>query len=402
MMLTSLLLALSSAAMLAAALPAPAALNVVDLHNFDSNSGYAPNAGIITDSKGRMFGTTPVGGAEVGPCFNTGCGTVYELAFDKGSWKLTVLYNFQDGGDGYAPNAPVTAGPHGTLFGYTGSGNYGVVWQLTPPSGRTGDWTFQILYSFAGGADGNLLYVASPVVWLNGALYGIASGGSDNCGSPGCGSLYRLTPPRSGKGSWAFRTLYGFTGGSDGGMPGWIAGLKGQHALYVATAKGKGAIVQLTPSGEGNWSASVISTFKGGTDGDAPGNLVVAPDGTIYGTAKTGYTGNVFALSDGSGNWSRTTIARISMKGYGPTSLAFGSNGTLIGAVYGDADYFAGGAFKLTPDGSKWKYSELIEFALDNHPWHQPNNVVVGREGVLYGVVNGSDWNAGSVFELYR
>jgi hypothetical protein len=80
--------------------------------------------------------------------------------------------------------------------------------------------------------------------------------------------------------------------------------------------------------------------------------------------------------------------------------LAEGAAGSLIGAIEGDFDFFAGSVFQLTPPagGGGWTYSELWNF---NHgPDRNPLNVVTGLGGNLFGVLEGGDSSNGSLFEL--
>ncbi|HLY05875.1 MAG TPA: hypothetical protein VKR31_09025 [Rhizomicrobium sp.] len=386
--------ALSAALVLGLANSAAAHMRATDLLNFNQQSGYGPWSGIVTNDRGTLFGTNNGGGT--GPCDGgAGCGTIYALSPPKkggGSWTLNVLYDFQNAGDGSFPEAPVTLGPKGSLFGYPAAGSYGTVFQLVPPGKGGGNWSYNVLYTF-NGANGNLLYVIAPLVWSGGALYGIASGGSTACGQiPGCGSVFRLRPDESG--NWTEKTLFGFTGGSTGGEADSIVASGEGPSLYVATIYGNGAVVELAPSGHGAWTETVLTTFHGGKDGRDPGNLVVAPDGTIYGTAAK----QVFQLVNTGGTWTRTNIAEVAYHGYGPASLALGPNGTLIGVTDGDVDFYPGNVFQLTPSNGTWSLKQLWSF--NNGPDRNPVGVTTGLGGHLFGVLNGGDSDNGSVFEL--
>lgn len=387
------ILALSGALAMGIAGSANAHVQALDLLDFDQQSGYGPWSGIIADSNGTLFGTNTGGGN--GPCdAEAGCGTIYALEppqMGGQSWTLDVLYNFQNDGDGWFPEAPVTLGPKGSLFGYPAAGSYGTVFQLVP--GGNGNWTYNVLYTFDG-TDGNLLYVTAPLVWHQKALYGIASGGSDVCGSLGCGSVFRLTPPASGSGSWTEETLYRFSGGASGGEPDSIVASGQRKSLYVATGYGKGAVVEIAPSSQGGWTETVITPFRGGSDGSDPANLLVAADGTIYGTAAH----EVFQLVYAKGTWTRTNIATVSYHGYGPASLALRANGALIGVTEGDVDFYPGNVFQLAPSNGTWSLKQLWSF--NNGPDRNPVGVTTGLGGNLYGVLNGGDSDNGSVFEL--
>ncbi len=372
------------------------------LFEFDYASGYSPGAGIVVDRHGTIFGTTDIGGN--GPCTGgAGCGTVFALSPPSGggSWVFNKLYDFQGGQDGSVPSAPLTVAPDGAVYGYTTGGTYGTVFRLLPPTSPGNSWTFQILYIFTGQTDGDLLSVYSPLVFRHGALFGIASGGSSACGQFGCGSVFRLTPSSSGQ--WTLKTLFRFTGGDDGGKPNWIVAPDDAHPLYVSTWQGHGAVVEISPAGSGQWTETVISQFMGDGDGRNPSAVVLRSDGVLFGLAYGHHEGLVFQLtppSPGIPEWTRTTIAAVSHNGWGPVSLAEGPMGSLIGAIEGDFDFFAGSVFQLTPpaSGDTWNYTELWNF--NEGPDRNPLNVVTGRGGNLFGVLEGGDSSNGSLFEL--
>lgn len=396
------LLAMAGAALLASALALPAAARdrVTGLFEFDNVSGYAPVGGVITDRRGTVFGTTAAGGN--GPCSGgVGCGTVYALSRAGGTWQLDVLYNFQDGEDGAAPVAQLTLGPKGSLFGYDAYSANGVVFQLSPPTTKGDAWSFQILYDFGSGTKGNLRSELSPLIWHGNALYGVAYGGAQTCGEAGCGSVFRLTPPKSGNGSWTEKTLIAFAGGAGSGEPNWIAGPDGNGSFYVSTSLDNGAVAQVSPpAGKGPWTETVLTNFNGGNDGGQPTNLVWTAAGTLYGTANATKAGLAFELADTGNGWNRTNIARIAHGNFGPSSLAAGPDGTLVGAIFGYVDVFTGAVFQLSPpqNGGKWTYAELCNFT--DGPDYFPINVVTGKGGHLYGVLNGGDESSGGLFEV--
>jgi len=384
------------------AMPANAGEKAIGLFEFDQASGDYPDGGVITDSHGTIFGTTTFGGN--GPCFGgSGCGTVFSLSppSGQGQWTLNVLYNFQGGEDGGLPQAQLTLGPHGSLFGFNSYSSQGTVFQLSPPAVKTDPWTFQIIYVFTNGEVASLAGTYSPLIWHHNALYGIAYGGSQTCGQFGCGRVFRLKPPTGGSGSWTRSTLFKFAGGTTSGDPSWIVGPDSGGSFYVSTVLGNGAVVQISPSaGTSAWSENVLTTFNGGDDGSYPTSLVLTLDGTLYGIANANKAGLAFELTDGGGTWTRTNIAGIAHHYYGPNSLAAGTNGSLIGTIWGDVDFFPGTVFQLTPpvNGGAWTYAELANF---NHgPDRNPVNVVTGRGGHLFGVLNGGDSGFGGLFEV--
>ena len=114
----------------------------VVLHSFDGTDGQGPNAGVIRDSAGNLYGTAYNGGA-------SGYGVAYKFDASRG---LTVLHSFTDGADGANPAGPVIRDSEGNLYGTTANGgkfSYGVVYKLDTSGSET------VLHSFrAGGGRG--------------------------------------------------------------------------------------------------------------------------------------------------------------------------------------------------------------------------------------------------------
>jgi hypothetical protein len=92
------------------------------LHAFTSFDGAFPEAGLIADSSGNLYGTTRAGGEAciVVNRFRFPCGTVFKL-LPTGAWD-GVLYNFNLGTDGANPVADLYADSKGNLFGTTVNG----------------------------------------------------------------------------------------------------------------------------------------------------------------------------------------------------------------------------------------------------------------------------------------
>jgi len=76
-------------------------------------------------------------------CNGSGCGVVFELQRnDNGQWKPENVYTpFTGGNDGGSPIAGLVSDSFGHLYGTTwlgGAQSSGVVFELTPVSGRLG------------------------------------------------------------------------------------------------------------------------------------------------------------------------------------------------------------------------------------------------------------------------
>jgi len=95
----------------------------------DGNDGANPEAGLIRDKTGNLYGTTYAGGPS--RCQHSGCGTVFKVALDG---TETVLYAFKKLRYGQQPNAALLAGKDGLLYGTAtagGANNDGVVFSVT-------------------------------------------------------------------------------------------------------------------------------------------------------------------------------------------------------------------------------------------------------------------------------
>jgi uncharacterized repeat protein (TIGR03803 family) len=149
------------------------------LHTFGGADGSDPQAGLMADTGGNLYGTTTLGGVY-------GNGVVFELSppvAGQSAWTESVLHSF-DGTDGANPDADVMSDGAGNLFGTTvtgGANNDGVVFELSPPGAGHTVWTERVLYSFDG-ANG-----AEPLAGLitdgAGNLYGTTrEGGANNDG----------------------------------------------------------------------------------------------------------------------------------------------------------------------------------------------------------------------------
>jgi len=100
-----------------------------------SNGGrLASYSGVVLDQQGNLYGTTLQGGTG---CNYPGCGIVFKLAPQSdGSWKETVLHNFESADDGSYSAAGVILDKMGNLYGTTNYGGgefgYGTVFEITP------------------------------------------------------------------------------------------------------------------------------------------------------------------------------------------------------------------------------------------------------------------------------
>jgi uncharacterized repeat protein (TIGR03803 family) len=196
------------------------------VYSFSYRKGRFPQAGLIVDPTGNLYGTTPSGGV----CDI--CGTVFKLTPQAdGSWKASLLYGFRLGADGYQPLGGLILDPAGNLYGTTSLGGNlsdcsgfgcGVVFRLAPKS--DGSWKYHKLHEF--GANPGANPFSSLVFDAAGDLYGCAVGGPANSGV-----VYKLSPTSNGK--WTFSVLHLFLGKPAAGANGLVLDIAGN--LYGTT-----------------------------------------------------------------------------------------------------------------------------------------------------------------------
>jgi uncharacterized repeat protein (TIGR03803 family) len=311
------------------------------LHSFEGGNGWNPVAGLVRDASGNLYGATTFGGKITKVCGGTqvgGCGIVFKL--DK-TGKETVLYKFKGTPDGFFPDALLVRDAAGNLYGTTplgGSGGLGAVFKID----ETGKET--VLYSFTGGSDGcdpshgvildsagNLYGVTmdggagfcnsgSGVVFKvdtggketvlhtfggsdganpdsvllfdsQGDLYGTtANGGNGQCGGTGCGVVFELSPQSGG--GWSEAVLYAFcslSGCGDGEEPlgPLLRDASGNlfGTTYFGGTSGDGVVFKFETTGK----ETVLHDFTGRADGANPsGGLTLDNSGSLYGVAEAG------------------------------------------------------------------------------------------------------------------
>lgn len=373
------------------------------LHSFTGGSdGGSPNPGLVMDAAGAIYGTAQTGGSWMNQ------GLVFKLTppgLGSSQWTHTVLHYFYyfrwgyDTNDGSNPGAGLVMDRNGVLYGTTHLGGstagassvgYGTVFKLTPPAPGQTQWTETVLYRFNGGADGE-----TPMSTLTldsaGNLYGTTLyGGIGECPpgdlrqwaageAGGCGTVFKLSPPRPGETTWTKTTIRSFSGQSDGGTPHGKLLLDASGALFGATYRGGtggcmdtfsnvigcGVVFKLIPpaSGQNTWRQSVIHDFSGNDGAFPQGGLIAGANGALFGTASSGYTniygvggyGLVFKLAPpaaGQVAWTRTVLHNfdVSRSGSLPLGeLVRGPDGRLFGVTYLGGVHYGGTVFEITP-----------------------------------------------------
>lgn len=213
-------------------------------YSFHGNAdGRQPIGDLVKDSAGNIYGVTRWSGT-------TGNGTVFQLVSTGESSTLNTIYDFHGQSDGGWPEAGPTLDNAGNLYGSTpwvGSiGSMGTVYEAAYEGGS---YHYSLLHSFPGGAEG-AGGTSSLTMDAQGNFYGTTSYEgiyNDNC-HYGCGTLYKLTP--DGSGGWIYTDIHDFTGGSDGSSPLGNIVLDSHGNLFGTTlygGTGYGTVWEYTP-----------------------------------------------------------------------------------------------------------------------------------------------------------
>lgn len=254
------------------------------------NDGATPYSPLLLDKSGAFIGTTSRGGLFT-------LGTVFKLTPPKTTgkpWNESVLYSFTGVLDGALPASGVVTDATGAYYGTAaaaGQAGYGIVYRLTPPRFTFLPWNQTTLYGFAGGSAG--AYPAGGVVFDKaGALYGATAQG----GAANAGLVYRLTPPAQKGGNWGYSALYEFGGGADGAFPASSLLVNPSTGAVTGTttrggAVGSGTVFSLRKPAANTlpWTATQLADFSAPGSGNGPATAVIQDSaGRILGTTSAG------------------------------------------------------------------------------------------------------------------
>ncbi len=344
--------------------------NQATIYEFTApTSGAGPSGSLVFDSAGNLYGTTAQGGILSG-CFGSGCGVIYKLSPNgSGPWIETVLYAFSGTTDGAFPNGYLIFDPAGNLYGTAFSGGNtqticdgdpgcGVVFELSP---QGGSWNETVLYAFGGRNDG-----ANPSEKLLRTSSGILASSTQYGGANHVGVVFAITPQKTGM--WKESILHTFGGSPDGANGGPVVNDTAGNIYgltYTGGNKGGGTIYKLSHNSSG-WKESIIQSFDRVAEGLQPSGLTIDSTGHLYGTTLQGGTlaGNCqsrqnpngcgidfeFTQSQ-SGTWTEKVLYVFTdgADGDEPHGLLRMANGDLFGAAEFGGTAGVGTVYKLVP-----------------------------------------------------
>ncbi len=321
--------------------------------------------------------------------------------------SIQVIHTFV-GPDGARPTAGLTMDAGGKVYGTVRTGHSGSNWGGTFQMRQVnGGWIFNTLNIFDG-------QISSRAVFgPEGLIYGTSP---NNIAGLPYGYLYSLSPGINACTSalcpWIETTIYGFTGGGDGGTPRYgdlIFDASG--TMYGTTSlggdsNGDGVVFSGTRSGR-TWTEQPIYAFAGSPDGSHPYNGVILDNsGNLFGTTTAGGSsgnGTVFELSPNGNSWTETVLYNFtggSDGGFPVSGLIQDSQGNLYGATASGGSGGGGTVFQLSPNGNSWTFNLLhsLSGAAQCGPWGSLN---LDSQGNLWGTTLCDGANAyGNLFEL--
>jgi uncharacterized repeat protein (TIGR03803 family) len=243
---------------------------ITTLGSFDVfTNGQLPDSGLVMDSSGNLFGTTPFGSSSgvYAP------GTVFEVA--AGSNTITTLATF-NGFNGANPVGTMVMDSHGNLFGTAlsgGASNLGTVFELA-----AGSHTITTVAAFDG-TNGAYPQVQRLLLDSQGNLFGTTS----DQGPFGGGTVFEVAA-----GSNTITTVAAFDG-TNGSDP-WGGVVMDSHGNLFGTAQLGGAsnVGTVFEVAAGSNTITALASFDG-TNGAQPlGSVVLDSSGNLYGTAYGG------------------------------------------------------------------------------------------------------------------
>jgi len=413
---------------IAASTSAHAGTNYKVIHNFTGSaaSGSFPVGNLVADAAGNFYGVTSQSTDTSGYCYHTGCGAIFKLSpTPAGGWAATNLHTFTGGLDGDSPQAGLVLDAAGNLFGSTSVGgvdSLGDVFELSPTS--SGGWKYSIIYTYNPPGTGGEGPEGTMVVDSAGNLYGSTVGG----GAEGYGTIFELSPSSSGTWTktilYSFLESSGYrpSGALIFDSAGNLYGTTQNGGdLTCGYGIGCGTVFELSPNGSGGWSESVLHSFTGGFgEGmypwyagvifDSAGNLYGTTSGGGHNSECDGGCGTVYKLSpNGSGGWTEIVIHSFTGNNGTPSagggfpvySLIADASGNLYGNTYMGGTAGEGVVFKLTPSGSGSVESVVHSFSGSGGEYPYNSGLVFGPGGLLYGMTAfGGTSGFGTVFEV--
>ena len=361
------------------------------IYSFCANGcgdGQAPVGRLVEDAAGSLYGVTDAGGAQ-----GSGTVFRLTPNADRTRWKEKIIYSFCTAGDcsaGQQPEAGLIIDTSGNLYGVSSAGpstSGGAVFELMPNAKKT-KWKLKVLATFCtdwpsctGGKEplSGLTYVgAASGVPYDGksSLYGTTSQG----GKQGQGIVFQLTKE---KGTWTHQTIYDFCAAAkctDGALPIGDLIVDASGNLYGAAnaggAFGFGSIYEIKHARGPSPNLTVLHSFcalANCADGDQPeAGVIIDGAGNLFGTTALGGSshngGTVYKIVPSGSNSDFIVLHTFCEEspcndGAQPyATVTADVAGNLLGTTYAGGKNDAGAIFELHPNGDLYDFTNVYNF----------------------------------------
>ena len=376
--------------------------SIKTLVNFNGTNGADPEAGLITDITGDLFGTTQAGGTN-------NLGTVFEIPKTTSGYAAspTVLFNF-DGGNGARPVAGLLADTAGNLFGTTqfgGANNLGTVFEIVKTASGYAS-TPTVLFNF------DNTHGAQPLAGLIADAAGNLFGTTQIGGANRDGTVFEIVKTASGYASTP-TVLFNFdvTHGANP-QAGLIADAAGNlfGTTFAGGTNNDGTVFEIVKTASGYASTPTVLFNFDNTHGAQPvASLIIDAAGDLFGTTQIGganHEGTVFEIvKTASGYASSPTVLFDfdNTHGANPSAgLITDAAGDLFGTTQIGGANHEGTVFEIVKTASGYASTPTVLFDFDvTHGATPVAGLIIDAAGDLFGTtaVGGAN-GGGTVFEI--
>ena len=347
---------------------------IYTFHYPNLNDSQGPPMGLVYDSAdGNFYGTIAKGGA-------SNNGLIFQVTPAGAYTVITSL----DSGTGQNPRGSLFYNPaDGLLYGTTtegGTAGQGTIFKVSTTGALTVIKNLDSATGFNNTTSGQIMQAA------DGNLYGTLNAG----GTANQGTIFKIS-------GGVFSTIYNFQG-PDGGTPESRLVQAADGALYGTATNGgassHGIVFRLTPGATP--AVKTIHSFTGTGDGSQPGDLTLAANGLLYGSASTGGEkgfGSVFNTTTTGSFFIVKDLNKGIHDGIGPNNrLLLAKDGNYYGTTVNITPptlALNGTIYQMTPQGI---VHALYTFTSGSPIGLRPmGNLVQSADGTFYGVTNSNN-----------
>jgi len=323
---------------------------------------------------------------------------------------LTTLVSF-DGTNGGEPEAALIADANGNLFGTTYAGgtyDAGTVFEIVK-TGNSYAASPTTLVSFDG--THNRTPAARLLIDANGNLFGTtAIGGVVACGGSGCGTVFEIVKA-GGKYASAPKTLVQFNY-TNGAWPftGLIADANGNlfGTTYAGGTYDAGTVFEVVKTGSSYANdPTTLVTFDGPNGANPRGDLLIDANGDLFGTTQQGGSadgGTVFEVVKTGNSYANTPTTLANLYGTSQGGLIADANGNLFGTTFAGGNLNAGTVFEIVKTGQTYASTPIVLVSFGGSDGRYPDcDLLADAKGDLFGTTEGGGSSTyGTLFEIVK